>query len=1010
MSVKIEILDYKYGSDNLVNVNQASSGLSSGWTALSYTGASWDGSGSGITYLSNISSQSLVIGGTYNISFQITNYSGTGDMGFSTSSGVPSAARFASNTNGLQYFTFIATGTSFPDLYGRSSNTGNISSISITDASVIDWDNSIVGELDITDHSDFPLALTFQISDFKDLTSTSGDYSKTFKIPATKNNNNILKHLYIPNISVDNTVTDRKSCRILFNNLYSLVGLIQVDGVGGYGETPSYYNCVFFGSNLNWADKIQDTYMNAIEWGNDGENLAYNKDSIVATWQHEDCNNVSNSPIVYPITSYGQYNELGDARTIQLLDTALTQSITNGSTGYYGFNDDSDSYGTPTPVADWRPSVFVKPTLDKIFDQIGDNAWSGYTINSAFMETDMFKKLVWLLPNFKYNKPEQRELDYSVKSNFENGVSMTATGAGFTPITEGGIQMFVEGSLSESDGDDFWDGAGVETLDIQASNLTVTLNSSFVDMTNNYVTIEEYGNYRISLNGLKSKLARGFKGGTSDRSIASIDTRVIIEVQTVGQSSWNILNSTGTNTLDVNTVVNSSSDANTEYEDIEAVEINRYLNKGDKIRLRLGIRLFAGDTNQNFLVYVFYQSKSNSNFNIELDSLRVEYGQTYNLTDVMNPDYKQIDFVKGIAHAFNLQMTTDESTKTVNIEPFDSFYKPYGDAIDWTHKLDRSSETSDKWLESDLKRTLVFKYKGDDADAKIKFRGINYFHNIQDEFPYREILPNTFKKGDSTFENPFFAGTYNAKDMASTGAANIDTAFSACLWTENVSSNDEGRPTKGYDFSPRLLYWNKYSPAGATVGLNKIAQVQTWSNVNKIIVAKSAVPVTGLVLSNIYPQATMINADNTLYTDASGSTLGTYSPILSYGNVWVRDYDDATGVYTELQSGSGLYDTYYRNMFESIKRSPRLRTVSVSLGISDIVDLDFTRLVYIDGVYWRINKVIDYKPNNNKSTKVELIEWFTVGIFAATAPIFGGGLGLNNLDGSVNTDNNDWGL
>ena len=999
MSVKIEILDYKYGSDNLVNVNQASSGLSSGWTALSYTGASWDGSGSGFTYLSNISSQSLVIGGTYNISFQITNYSGTGDMGFSTSSGVPSAARFASNTNGLQYFTFIATGTSFPDLYGRSSNTGNISSISITDASVIDWDNSIVGELDITDHSDFPLALTFQILDFKDLTSTSGDYSKTFKIPATKNNNNILKHLYIPNISVDNTVTDRKSCRILFNNLYSLVGLIQVDGVGGYGETPSYYNCVFFGSNLNWADKIQDTYMNAIEWGNDGENLAYNKDSIVATWQHEDCNNVSNSPIVYPITSYGQYNELGDARTIQLLDTNYGNGTgSSGALGYYGFDDSGVSFGTPTPVADWRPSVFVKPTLDKIFDQIGDNAWSGYTINSAFMETDMFKKLVWLLPNFKYNKPEQRELDYSVKSNFENGVSMTATGAGFTPITEGGIQMFVEGSLSESDGDDFWDGAGVETLDIQASNLTVTLNSSFVDMTNNYVTIEEYGNYRISLNGLKSKLARGFKGGTSDRSIASIDTRVIIEVQTVGQSSWNILNSTGTNTLDVNTVVNSSSDANTDYEDIEAVEINRYLNKGDKIRLRLGIRLFAGDTNQNFVVWVFYQSKSNSNFNIELDSLHVEYGQTYNLTDVMNPDYKQIDFVKGIAHAFNLQMTTDESTKTVNIEPFDSFYKPYGDAIDWTHKLDRSSETSDKWLESDLKRTLVFKYKGDDADAKIKFRGINYFHNIQDEFPYREILPNTFKKGDSTFENPFFAGTYNAKDMASTGAANIDTAFSACLWTENVSSNDEGRPTKGYDFSPRLLYWNKYSPAGATVGLNKIAQVQTWSNVNKIIVAKSAVPVTGLILSNIYPQATMINADSTT------------SPILSYGNVWVRDYDDATGVYTELQSGSGLYDTYYRNMFESIKRSPRLRTVSVSLGISDIVDLDFTRLVYIDGVYWRINKVIDYKPNNNESTKVELIEWFTVGIFAATAPIFGGGLGLNNLDGSVNTDNNDWGL
>jgi hypothetical protein len=69
---------------------------------------------------------------------------------------------------------------------------------------VIDWDASVVGELEITSHTDFPLAMTFQISDFKDITSTSGDYSKTFKFPATKNNNNILKHLYIPNINNSN--------------------------------------------------------------------------------------------------------------------------------------------------------------------------------------------------------------------------------------------------------------------------------------------------------------------------------------------------------------------------------------------------------------------------------------------------------------------------------------------------------------------------------------------------------------------------------------------------------------------------------------------------------------------------------------------------------------------------------------------------------------------------------------------------------------------------------------
>ena len=39
-------------------------------------------------------------------------------------------------------------------------------------------------------------------------------------------------------------------------------------------------------------------------------------------------------------------------------------------------------------------------------------------------------------------------------------------------------------------------------------------------------------------------------------------------------------------------------------------------------------------------------------------------------------------------------MTTDETNRTVNIEPFNTFYKDYADAIDWTYKLDRSKEAT----------------------------------------------------------------------------------------------------------------------------------------------------------------------------------------------------------------------------------------------------------------------------------------------------------------------------
>ena len=850
-------------------------------------------------------------------------------------------------------------------------------------SNAIDWDNSVVGELDITDHSDFPLAMTFQISDFKDLTSTTGDYSKTFKIPATKNNNKIFKHLYNPNSISENKITDKKSCRILVNNLYSLVGLLKVNAVGGYGETPSYYDCVFFGSNLGWGAGLQDKYMDAIDWGNDSKNLTYNKASIMATWQHADCDDASSAsdaPIVYPITSYGVYNEGGQARTIQLLDTASTQPIANGSTGYYGFNDTGIDYGTPLPSADWRPSVFVKSTLENIFNGVG------YKISSNFMNTDMFKKLVWLLPNFKYNNPDERYEEYSYGNTFTGGGLISNTLIAPTNDPQNNTSFSTFSSVIDLND------AGADFV------LNSATNNTGWDASTGIYTIQEYGYYKIELNNFGIWFQSNvYNGGSLGVSYVKIE----LQVKTAGQTSFNSIDSCTTNSFSISGSGGLSGS-------VSFGDLNRltYLNKNDQLRLNLTVKAGTyGYSGNKINLYLFGSStpasptlsgNANAQYSISLKPEKVEYGQTYDLDKVMNKDYKQTDFVKGVAHAFNLQMTTDESAKTVNIEPFNSFYKPFGSAIDWTYKLDRSKEISDKWLENDLKRTLVFKYKSDGNDAKVKIRGERYFFGIEDEFPYREILPDTFEKGNSTFENPFFAGTYNAKDTDTISNSSFnDTAFSACLWTEDVSSNAESRPDKGYEFLPRLLYWNKYSPNPSNLN-SKRAFTQTWFNYGGIVSAG----VTGSsgLLSTIYPQATMINTDSTT------------SPVLSYGNVYVRDYDDVNKTYSSYVVGKGLYDTYYKDSIEMLKENPRMRTSYIALKISDIVNLDFTKLVYIDGVYWRINKIIDFMPNKNESTKVELIQFTQQSAFSGSAPMINSSGGLNNWQDVIADDDFDLAL
>ena len=88
-----------------------------------------------------------------------------------------------------------------------------------------------------------------------------------------------------------------------------------------------------------------------------------------------------------------------------------------------------------------------------------------------------------------------------------------------------------------------------------------------------------------------------------------------------------------------------------------------------------------------------------------------------------------------------------------------------------------------------------------------------------------------------------------------------------------------------------------------------------------------------------------------------------------------------------------------------LKTNPRLRNAYIDLKTKDVLNLDFQKLVYIDGIYWRVNKIIDYQPNKKQSTKVELIEWLNIGAFAATpaaVPSFSDSTVSNNAYGGYN--------
>lgn len=83
-------------------------------------------------------------------------------------------------------------------------------------------------------------------------------------------------------------------------------------------------------------------------------------------------------------------------------------------------------------------------------------------------------------------------------------------------------------------------------------------------------------------------------------------------------------------------------------------------------------------------------------------------------------------------------------------------------------------------------------------------------------------------------------------------------------------------------------------------------------------------------------------------------------------------------IYFDLSVGypsANLFNAFWSDYIAEITdKDSKLLTCSVYLKNSDIFSLDFSKLIYIDGALWRLNKVIDFNPTSPDSTKCEFLK------------------------------------
>jgi hypothetical protein len=302
-----------------------------------------------------------------------------------------------------------------------------------------------------------------------------------------------------------------------------------------------------------------------------------------------------------------------------------------------------------------------------------------------------------------------------------------------------------------------------------------------------------------------------------------------------------------------------------------------------------------------------------------ISQVDISYGDTIVINDTIPKGIFQKDFFASIVKMFNLYVYEDKLVeKKLIIKPFIDFYD--GSQIDWTGKVDRGSVIRLKPMSEFTARYYDYKYKQDND-----FYAENYLKKYNEGY------------GDFIYdsENDF------VKEVDAT-----EIIFAGTVLTQFTGTDK--------------IYSSIYKKSNANASEDKM------DSVIRILQAKK---VTGRSSWAIKNGATTL-ASYTAYGYA-GHVNDPLNPTDDINWGAPKELFFTTASYTAANLFNGYWSEY---IAEITDKDSKLLTCSLKLNEVDIYNLDFSKLIYIDGSLWRLNKVLDYNPMDFNVTKVELLK------------------------------------
>ena len=133
---------------------------------------------------------------------------------------------------------------------------------------------------------DESVSITDTIKNVKDVSKIFTEFSKTFSLPASKENNKLFKHFYNFDIVGGFDARVRVSASIELNHLPFKKGFVKLEGVNLKNNKAHTYKITFFGNTVSLKEKFGDDKLQSLDWldnfsyKNNGDALTYTSDTI----------------------------------------------------------------------------------------------------------------------------------------------------------------------------------------------------------------------------------------------------------------------------------------------------------------------------------------------------------------------------------------------------------------------------------------------------------------------------------------------------------------------------------------------------------------------------------------------------------------------------------------------------------------------------------------------------------------------------------------------------------